>query len=93
MCAGSGLQHSEMFPLVHRTRGNPLRLYQLWLNLPAKDKRADPCFIMAWAEDIHTLPGEGGASARLYAGKLGAASSGVVPPPRSWGADPANDGA
>ena len=48
MCAGNGLQHSEMFPLVHRTRGNPLRLYQLWLNLPAKDKRADPCFIMAW---------------------------------------------
>ena len=42
MTAGAGIQHCEMFPLVHTDRPNPLELFQIWLNLPAADKMVDP---------------------------------------------------
>ncbi|MEQ9325617.1 MAG: pirin family protein, partial [Polyangiaceae bacterium] len=44
MTAGNGVVHSEMFPLVHRDRDNPTELFQIWLNLPKKDKLVDPYF-------------------------------------------------
>ena len=34
LTAGSGIQHAEMFPLVHADRPNPVELFQIWLNLP-----------------------------------------------------------
>jgi hypothetical protein len=52
MTAGSGCQHVEMFPLVHQDKKNPLELFQVWLNLPAKDKFTEPDYKMLWAEDI-----------------------------------------
>ncbi|MGX9134887.1 pirin family protein [Rummeliibacillus sp. JY-2-4R] len=52
MTAGKGCQHTEMFPLIHQDRDNPLELFQIWLNLPAKDKFAEPDYKMLWAEDI-----------------------------------------
>ena len=42
MTAGSGIQHSEMFPLVKSDQPNTLRLFQIWLNLPRADKMAPP---------------------------------------------------
>lgn len=52
LTTGKGCLHSEMFPLVHHDKDNPLELFQIWLNLAAKDKAADPDYKMLWAEDI-----------------------------------------
>lgn len=52
MTAGKGVQHSEMFPLLNQEQENPLLLFQLWLNLPARNKMVSPHFKMLWAEDI-----------------------------------------
>ena len=52
LTTGSGCQHCEMFPLLSQTAPNPLELFQVWLNLPAKDKFTKPDFKMLWAEDI-----------------------------------------
>lgn len=52
LTTGSGCQHTEMFPLVNVNKQNPLELFQIWLNLPAKSKTAPPEYKMLWAEDI-----------------------------------------
>lgn len=46
MTAGRGVVHGEMFPLVHSDKPNTLRLFQIWLNLPKKNKMAEPGFAM-----------------------------------------------
>ena len=55
LTAGSGIVHSEMFPLLDRTGPNSAELFQIWLNLPADDKMVDPYFTMQWGEDIPRL--------------------------------------
>ena len=52
MTAGKGMQHSEMFPLVHEDKENTLELFQVWLNLPSKDKFVEPSYKMMWSEEI-----------------------------------------
>jgi len=52
LTAGRGIVHSEMFPLLDRDAPNPLELFQIWLNLPAASKLADPYFAMLWARDV-----------------------------------------
>lgn len=52
MTAGSGVQHSEMFPLLHQDKENTLELFQIWINLPAKDKMVPADFKMLWAHKI-----------------------------------------
>ena len=52
LTTGNGCQHTEMFPLVYKDKPNPLELFQIWLNLPAKSKSAEPEYKMLWAEDI-----------------------------------------
>lgn len=55
MTAGKGLQHSEMFPLINQDKGNPLEIFQLWLNLPKASKFVEPHFRMLWKEMIPTI--------------------------------------
>ena len=94
MTAGGGVQHSEMFPLLHAEKRNPLELFQIWLNLPARNKMVKPHFKMLWREDIPIL-NESDARGKktqveIITGKIGALS-GQTPPPDSWAADPSNE--
>ena len=87
LTAGRGIQHAEMFPLVERQRENPVELFQIWLNLPIRDKMADPYFAMLWS---HTVPkqivrdSEGRTTEIVMtAGHYGDVRA-PSPPPSSW---------
>ena len=89
LTAGRGVVHSEMFPLLDQATPNPLELFQIWLNLPAKNKMAAPHFTMFWNEDIPRLS-VGDAEGRTtevacIAGRLAPSTSAPLPPPHdSW---------
>jgi redox-sensitive bicupin YhaK (pirin superfamily) len=87
MCAGSGIQHQEMFPLIKQQAPNTLKLYQLWLNLPAKAKLCPPDMLMHWAENVQRVGGENGGFALCYVGELAGAKGGATPA-SSWASDP-----
>jgi hypothetical protein len=94
LTAGAGVVHSEMFPLLDRNGPNTLELFQLWLNLPAKNKLAQPYFTMFWDKDIPRKR-DADASGRkvevtVIAGGLEDVQP-LTPPPHSWGADPDAD--
>jgi redox-sensitive bicupin YhaK (pirin superfamily) len=93
MTAGSGLQHSEMFPLLKQDQDNPLELFQIWLNLPRAKKMVAPHFAMLWADTIpiYTERDTHGrqTQVKLIAGQLGDIKA-PPPAPDSWAADPAN---
>ena len=52
LTAGKGISHCEMFPLVNAGGPNPAEVFQIWLNLPAKDKLVAPHFTMFWDRTI-----------------------------------------
>lgn len=90
MTAGRGINHAEMFPLLDDTAENPLDLFQIWLNLPAKSKFVDPGYQMLWSEQIPTVDNNRGATVTVIAG----AYDGHVaprPPTDSWANAPDND--
>lgn len=88
LTAGGGIVHSEMFPLLSSDEKNPLELFQIWLNLPAADKYADPHFAIFWSEETPTIvrESESGAKARavIIAGSFGDEVKPLSPPPASW---------
>jgi quercetin 2,3-dioxygenase len=87
--AGRGIVHSEMFPLLKEGEENPLELFQIWLNLPQRNKMAAPHFTMLWNEQ---MPRRVVADAQgrktevaVVAGRYGDAQA-LPPPPDSWAA-------
>lgn len=91
MTAGSGVVHSEMFPLLSAHDDNPVELFQIWLNLPAVDKMVEPHFTMFWAEDIpsfrHLDAAGRGTTVTVIAGTHEVDGQVLVPPsppPASW---------
>ena len=94
MTAGAGLQHCEMFPLINKEKGNPLELFQIWINLPERKKFAPPHFKMLWAEDIPVVKvkDDNGKLTEVIvvAGKLGEVVA-PAPAPDSWAAEPENE--
>jgi hypothetical protein len=94
MTAGSGLQHSEMFPLLDENEENPFELFQIWLNLPKAKKFADPYFKMLWQEKIPVvdLVDENGKTTKIkiVAGSFNNTTA-VSPAPDSWASNPENE--
>ena len=52
MSAGAGVVHQELFPLVKTSRPNTMKLYQLWLNLPARSKMTPRMLLSATATRV-----------------------------------------
>lgn len=94
MTAGKGVQHSEMFPLLKKEEGNPLEIFQIWLNLPKASKMVEPHFKMLWAEDIpvEEVKDDTGKSSKIdiIAGSFNGKKS-LAPTPDSWAANPKNE--
>ncbi len=93
MTAGKGIQHSEMFPLTNEGSGNPLEIFQIWLNLPKASKMVDPHFKMLWNEDIPVInhKDEAGKTSTIevIAGKINDTNA-LDPTPDSWAANSEN---
>ncbi len=72
MTAGDGVVHSEMPSRKFQSEGGNLLGFQLWVNLPAKDKRMLPRYQELKAAAIPSAR-EGGVSVKVIAGEsLGA---------------------
>ena len=89
MTAGRGLLHSEMFPLLNQDFENPLELFQIWLNLPKKNKMVEPEYKMFWSEDIPFITEIQGVQIEVLAGEILGVKS-PNPPINSWAADEKN---
>ena len=94
MTAGKGVQHSEMFPLLNKEKENPMELFQIWLNLPKKDKMVEPHFKMLWRDIIpkyvHTDLNKKTTTVEVIAGSIENIKA-PLPPPNSWAANNTNE--
>lgn len=94
MTAGNGVQHSEMFPMIYKDKENPLLLFQIWLNLPAKSKQVMPYFGMLWHENIPVVEVQDDknntTSIKIIAGSYENTRA-LDPNPDSWAANPDNE--
>jgi redox-sensitive bicupin YhaK (pirin superfamily) len=94
LTAGAGIQHAEMFPLLHPDRENPLELFQIWLNLPARNKMVKPHFSMLWRETIPTREVRDAAGKQsaitIIAGDLDGTRA-PAPPPDSYASAPGSE--
>ena len=101
LTAGRGVVHSEMFPLLDTKAPNPLELFQIWLNLPARSKMAEPHFTMFWAEDVPSFTATDAEGLKTevasIAGRIGPVDGEpgeggpLAPPPDSWASRPEAD--
>ncbi|MEO1268712.1 MAG: pirin-like C-terminal cupin domain-containing protein [Myxococcota bacterium] len=91
LTSGRGIQHAEMFPLVHQDKPNPLNLYQIWLNLPARDKMVDPHFTMLWSTHIPRITERDDQGRQVLLTVMAGHYNGQrppAPPPNSWASRP-----
>jgi redox-sensitive bicupin YhaK (pirin superfamily) len=76
-------------------RATPLELFQIWVNLPARNKMVPAHFTMFWAQDIPRLVAKDEAGriteVSTVAGRLAGAGEPLPPPPDSWAAQPGSD--
>jgi redox-sensitive bicupin YhaK (pirin superfamily) len=91
LTAGRGIMHAEMFPLLDRKGPNPLELFQIWLNLPAKNKFVDPYFSMFWRRTIPQREVKDAQGKITTVTVIAGAYADAVPnapPPDSWASHP-----
>lgn len=71
MTAASGILHEEFHSEGFAKSGGTLEMVQLWVNLPARDKMADPGYQTILDRDIPAIPLKDNAgSLRLIAGEF-----------------------
>ncbi|GAB4017527.1 MAG: pirin family protein [Bdellovibrio sp.] len=88
MTAGAGVQHSEMFPLLHKNQENVVELFQIWLNLPKKNKMVQPDFKMLWNYELPKIINDG-VEVTLISGEYQEHRY-YEAPKNSWASDPNN---
>lgn len=94
MTAGKGILHAEMFPLLDSAKPNPLELFQIWLNLPAKNKMVEPHFKMLWGSQIPHREVVDAAGRKTRVGLVAGTYDGQkppAPPPNSWASQAGSD--
>mmetsp|Transcript_15212 Transcript_15212/g.19979 ORF Transcript_15212/g.19979 Transcript_15212/m.19979 type:complete len:352 (+) Transcript_15212:152-1207(+) len=91
MTAGKGIVHGENFPLVNIDGDNPLRFFQIWLNLPKVNKMVEPDFVMHWENEIKRWKDtENKFSCTIWAGSFGDIKA-CVPTRHSWANNEENE--
>ena len=75
MTAGRGILHSEM----PEQDAGLMQGFQLWVNLPAKDKMTDPRYQDIAADQVPTADLGDGASAKVLAGEIAGVRGPVDP--------------
>jgi redox-sensitive bicupin YhaK (pirin superfamily) len=73
MTAGNGIVHEEFHSAGYSRTGGPFRMVQLWVNLPAKDKRVPPAYQAITRDMIPEVAIERG-TARIIAGNFNGTS-------------------
>ncbi len=76
MTAGRGLVHSEM----PEQESGRMRGFQLWVNLPAREKMTDPKYQEFAPENIPVAQPAPGVSVKVIAGSVGEVSGPIVQP-------------
>ncbi|MEO8366972.1 MAG: pirin family protein [Pseudoxanthomonas sp.] len=76
MTAGRGLVHSEM----PEQESGRMRGFQLWVNLPARDKMTDPKYQEFAPENIPVATPAAGVRVKVIAGRVGEVTGPIVQP-------------
>lgn len=72
MTAASGILHEEFHSRDFSRNGGTMEMVQLWVNLPAKDKMAEPGYQTLLNADIPVVPlADGAGQVRVIAGNFG----------------------
>jgi len=71
MTAGSGLLHKEFHEQESNREGGPFQMVQLWVNLPAKDKMADPKYQAITNAEMGRVELPLGGNVEIIAGEFG----------------------
>lgn len=89
LSTGNGVEHCEMFPLIHQDKENPFELFQIWFNSSPEEKTHDADYKMMWREHIphvHQTDQHGNkADIRVVSGQF-LGTDALPRPPHSWAA-------
>jgi redox-sensitive bicupin YhaK (pirin superfamily) len=80
MTAGSGIMHAEVSSDQFKALGGPLEILQLWINLPAKHKTAEPSYTGLQADEIPAISWDNGkVTAHIVSGNWDGTEGPVKP--------------
>lgn len=89
LSTGNGVEHCEMFPLLHQDQENPFELFQIWFNSSPEQKKQAADYKMFWREHIphvtETDADQLTADIRVISGQFKHTHA-IARPPHSWAA-------